>query len=82
MIPKVQKWGNSQGIRVSELLLAESGIEVGDAVKVFAGDDIIMVRAVRRMRRGHDLREMVSRLPEGTTREEGTAREPTGGSEW
>ena len=32
MITKVQKWGNSQGLRLSKELLSDARIDVGDAV--------------------------------------------------
>ena len=39
MITKVQKWGNSQGLRLSKALLSDVAIDVGDAVQVKAGSD-------------------------------------------
>jgi antitoxin component of MazEF toxin-antitoxin module len=34
MITKIQKWGNSQGLRLSKDLLSDADIDVGDAVDV------------------------------------------------
>ena len=34
MITKIQKWGNSQGLRLSNAVLSDADINVGDAVKV------------------------------------------------
>ena len=34
MITKVQKWGNSQGMRLSKSILANAAIEIGDEVEV------------------------------------------------
>ena len=36
MITTVQKWGNSQGLRLSKTLLADIAMSVGDAVDVSA----------------------------------------------
>jgi len=63
MITKVQKWGNSQGVRLSKELLSDVEINVGDAVDVAVCDGALVVTPVRRVRGGHDLRELVRRIP-------------------
>ena len=63
MITKVQKWGNSQGIRLSKELLSHVEINVGDAVDVAVRDGALVVTPLRRVRGGHDLRELVRRIP-------------------
>ncbi len=63
MITKVQKWGNSQGLRLSKQLLSDVEIGVGDAVDVAVRDGTLVVTPVRRVRGGHDLRELVRRIP-------------------
>lgn len=63
MITKVQKWGNSQGIRLSKQLLSDVEINVGDAVDVAVRDGTLVVTSLRRVRGGHDLRELVRRIP-------------------
>ena len=62
MITKIQKWGNSQGLRLSKDLLADADIDVGDEVDVAVRKGILIVRPVRRVRGGHDLRKLVSRI--------------------
>jgi len=64
MITRVQRWGNSQGLRLSKELLAEVQIDVGDAVEVAVRDGVLVVTPVHRVRGGHDLRELVQRIPE------------------
>ena len=63
MITKVQKWGNSQGIRLSKELLSDVEINVGDAVDVAVRDGVLVVTPLRRVRGGHDLSELVRRIP-------------------
>lgn len=63
MITKVQKWGNSQGLRLSRALLSDVDIDVGDAVDVAVHNGSLIVTPVRRVRAGHDLRDLVARLP-------------------
>ena len=65
MITKVQKWGNSQGVRLSKELLTDAEIDVGDAVHVAIRDGAVVVTPVRRIRGGHDLDQLVSRIPKG-----------------
>jgi len=60
MITKVQKWGNSQGVRLSKELLSDAEINVGDAVDVAVRDGVLVVTPVRRVRGGHDLSELVA----------------------
>lgn len=65
MITKIQKWGNSQGLRLSKTLLSDAHIDVGDAVDVAVHKGTVIVTPVRRVRGGHDLRTLVRRIPKG-----------------
>lgn len=70
MITRVQKWGNSQGVRLSKELLSNVEINVGDAVDVAVRDGALVVTPMRRVRGGHDLRELVKRIPKDYEPEE------------
>ena len=70
MITKVQKWGNSQGLRISKELLADADLAVGDAVEVAARDGVLVITPARRVRGGHDLRQLVKDIPAGCKPEE------------
>ena len=63
MITKVQKWGNSQGLRLSKEVLADVEIAVGDAVEVAARDGVLVITPVRRVRGGVDLAQLVREIP-------------------
>ncbi len=63
MITKVQKWGNSQGLRLSKALLSDVEIDVGDAVDVAVRDGALVVTPLRRVLGSHDLRELVKLIP-------------------
>jgi antitoxin MazE len=65
MITKIQKWGNSQGLRLSKTLLADANIGVGDSVDVAVHKGALVVTPVRRVRGGNDLRDLVRRIPKG-----------------
>jgi len=82
MITKVQKWGNSQGIRLSKELLSDVEINVGDAVDVAVRDGALVVTPLRRVRGGHDLRELVRRIPKDYKPEELDWGYPVGREVW
>lgn len=82
MITKVQKWGNSQGLRLSKELLSNVEIGVGDAVDVAIRDGALVVTPVRRVRGGHDLRQLVRRIPKGHKTEELDWGHPVGKEVW
>jgi antitoxin MazE len=82
MITKVQKWGNSQGIRLSKELLSDVDINVGDAVDVAVRDGALVVTPLRRVRGGHDLRELVRRMPKAYQPEELDWGYPVGREVW
>lgn len=65
MVTRIQKWGNSQGLRISKTLLSDADIDVGDSVAVAVHDGSLIVTPVRRVRGGHVLRDLVRRVPKG-----------------
>ncbi|MHB1340356.1 MAG: AbrB/MazE/SpoVT family DNA-binding domain-containing protein [Coriobacteriia bacterium] len=73
MITRIQKWGNSQGIRLSKELLKEADLCVGEAVDVTHKDGTVVLTPARRVRGGHDLAALVAALP---------ADERAGESDW
>jgi antitoxin MazE len=82
MITKVQKWGNSQGLRLSKEILSDVAIGVGDAVEVTARDGAIRIAPVCRVHGRHDLRELVKRVPKGSRAEEIDWGGPVGKEVW
>ena len=82
MVTRVQKWGNSQGVRLSKALLSDAEIEVGDEVKVVVEDGALVVTPIRRIRGGHDLRELVSRIPRSGEVDEVEWGPPVGREVW
>jgi antitoxin MazE len=63
VITKVQRWGNSQGLRLSKELLAQVDINVGETVQVVARDGALIITPARRVRGALDLAELVSGIP-------------------
>jgi antitoxin MazE len=64
MITKIQKWGNSQGLRLAKNVLADANLDIGDAVDITVNDGILLVTPAKRVRGQHNLKDLVSRIPE------------------
>ena len=82
MLTKVQKWGNSQGLRLSKELLSNVDLNVGDAVEVAARDGVLVITPARRVRGGHDLRQLVKDMPADYKAEEIDWGPPAGREVW
>jgi antitoxin MazE len=82
MVTKIQKWGNSQGLRLPKQVLEDARIAVGDDVDVTERDGIIVIAPVRRVRGKQSLKELVSRIPENHEPEEMNWGEPVGKEVW
>ena len=82
MLSKVQKWGNSQGLRFTKAILQEAQINVGDEVNVSAQKGRIIVEPVTKVRGRYDLKELVSKMPQEYQAEELDWGEPIGKEVW
>lgn len=82
MLTKVQKWGNSQGLRLSKDVLADAAMAVGDAVEVEAREGTIVITPARRIRGRRSLAELVKEIPAGYRAEEFDWGASTGREVW
>jgi antitoxin MazE len=83
MVTKVQKWGNSQGLRLAKQVLEEAHISIGDPVDVSARDGVIVIAPIRRsVRGGLSLQELVARIPKNYKPQEIEWGEPVGSEAW
>jgi len=64
MLARLQKWGNSQGLRFSRSMLREAKIGLGDPVDVSARAGEIVVKPVAATRGKYRLKELMSRMPD------------------
>ena len=78
MVTKIQKWGNSQGLRLAKRVLEDARLAVGDDVDVTARDGLIVIAPARRIRGRQSLKELVSRIPKGYRAKEMDWGEPVG----
>ncbi len=63
MVTRVQKWGNSQGLRLAKQVLEDARISIGDDVDVTVRDGTITITPIKRVRGKRSLQELVSRIP-------------------
>ena len=82
MITKVQKWGNSQGLRISKELLSNADIEVGDTVNVAVRDGVLVVTPANRVRGTRNLAQLVKGIKKGYKPEELDWGQPVGREVW
>jgi len=64
MTATIQKWGNSQGLRLAKHLLEEAHLHVGDQVNVEREGEKIIISPASKVRNRYDIRELVARMPE------------------
>lgn len=74
----IQRWGNSQGLRLSKELLKAAELDVGDEVTVRADKGKIVIEKSR----CYDLAELIAQLPEDYQVEEETLGKPVGQEVW
>lgn len=82
MVTKIQKWGNSQGLRLAKQVLEDAHLSVGDDVDVTSRDGLIVIAPVRRIRGKQSLHDLVSRIPKNYKVEETDWGEPVGREVW
>ncbi|MFH1707801.1 MAG: AbrB/MazE/SpoVT family DNA-binding domain-containing protein [Planctomycetota bacterium] len=82
MTTKVQKWGNSLGVRIGRSVLADARITVGDEVDLAVRDGVILIRPVNRVRGKYSLRKLVARIPKGYRVGETSTGRPVGKEVW
>jgi antitoxin MazE len=82
MTTKVQRWGNSQGLRIARTLLKDARIAIGDEVDLVVDDGVILIRPVGRVRGKYSLKKLVARIPKDYRAEEVSTGRPRGKEVW
>lgn len=82
IVTKIQKWGNSQGLRLSKQVLEDARITIGEDVDVTAREGVIVIAPVKRVRGKRSLQELVSRIPKNYETEEIDWGNPVGRERW
>ena len=82
MLAKIQKWGNSQGLRITKAVLTDAQLNVGDDVDIAVKDGAIIVTPAQRTRKKYDLKDLVVKIPDGYQAKETDWGEPAGNEVW
>ena len=82
MLTKVQKWGNSQGLRLTKAVLDDAQLKVGDEVDVSVQGKQIVIEPAKRIRGRYRLSELLARMPKDYQVEEVDWGPPVGKEEW
>jgi antitoxin MazE len=77
---RVQKWGNSQGLRLPKQVLELADIAVGEEVEIAVANHQIVVRKAARPK--YNLAELVSRIPKDYQAQEVDWGQPVGKEAW
>ncbi len=80
MQSRVKKWGNSQGLRLSQELLRLAKLSVGDEVEISVVMEQIIVKKAAPKR--VTIAELVAEIPEDYQAGEMDWGEPVGREEW
>ncbi len=82
MMARIQKWGNSQGIRFPKEVMERAAVAVGDEVEVSVRRGEIIVKPARRIRGRYRLKDLVARMPAHYAPAEDDWGKPLGKEAW
>ena len=82
MHSKIQKWGNSQGLRITKVMLEEIQASVGDEVEISIQEGKIIVKPIKQTRGKYDLKSLVAEIPDEYKSTEVDWGKPVGKEEW
>jgi antitoxin MazE len=80
MVTKIQKWGNSLGLRIPKSFAEEAGVEAGSPVDISIDDGRLVIQPVRPLK--YEFKDLVSEIREDNIHEEITTDGPTGREVW
>ena len=78
----IQKWGNSQGLRLAKAILQEAQLNVGDEVDISVKNGRIIIEPTTKVRGRYDLQELLSKMPKEYRVEELDWDGPVGKEVW
>lgn len=80
MITKIQKWGNSLGLRIPKSFATESGVEDGSDVDISLEEDKIIIRPMRASK--YKLSDLLSQVRKDNLHEEISTGDALGREAW
>ena len=82
MITKIQKWGNSQGLRFPKALLYQAELSIGDEVDMEIYHGEIVIKPAVRIRGKYNLKNLVAEIPSHYKAKEENWGSPVGKEIW
>ena len=64
MIAKIQKWGNSQGVRVPKTILDQCHISIGEELEITVEGEEITLKPTSKIRGRYKLEDLVNKIPD------------------
>jgi antitoxin MazE len=80
MQTKIQKWGNSLGIRIPRSFSKEAGLDNGTTIEISLENDKIIINPIRK--RKYLLEDLVNRVNSNNIHAEVETGNPVGGETW
>ena len=80
MVTKIQKWGNSLGLRIPKSFAEEAGVEEGSAVDISIDSGRLVIRPLRSSR--YELRELLLEVTEDNLHDEIPTGDAVGRETW
>ena len=81
MLAKLQKWGNSQGVRIPKHLLSLASLKEGDEIEIIAECDKIVIRRPQ-IQKKYTLQELFAEYQADDRSSEVDWGKPVGKEEW
>lgn len=81
----IQKWGNSQGIRLPKHILQDSRLKEGDKLQCSVSKGAIVLKPVRKKkssRKKYRLEALLAKIPSSFKNQEVNWGKPQGKEEW
>ena len=82
MLSKIQKWGNSQGIRIPKSFLELSNIKIGEDVDIMVQDGKIIVEPTNTIRGRYNIKDLSAKMPKDYKPNEEDWGLPSGREAW
>ncbi len=80
MLTKIQKWGNSLGLRIPKSFASQASVQAGSTVDIAIEDGGFVIRPIRRPR--YSLQDLLRGINARNRHEEISTGEPVGREAW
>jgi antitoxin MazE len=80
MLTKIQKWGNSLGLRIPKSFASQASVQAGSTVDITIEDGDLVIRPIRRPK--YSLQNLLRGINARNRHEEISTGEPVGREAW